>query len=192
MALPDSLKLAIGTPIVWANTTDHSPAANNNLGTRTDQIDCTDLAAGAARQADQVDFGANLDLEYVLSACIEWETSPEVAAGETVDFYIAWSHSSTAAVGNPGGVSGSDSAYTGYSAGSLAASLKQLDYLGSMNQDNVINTDQAQIATSISTFTPRNRYGTLVVVNSAASAAFHSDMVETSFVATPLTTQIQD
>jgi hypothetical protein len=192
MALPDTLKHVTGTPLIVADTTDHSPAANNNLGTRTDQIDCTDLAAAAARQSDQLDFGLNRDLHWVLAACIEWEASPEVAAGERVDFYIAWSHSATAAVANPGGVTGSDSAYAGYSAGSLAAALKQLDFIGSMIQDNVITTDQAQIDTCISVFQTKARYGTLVVVNSAASAAFHSDMVETSFRLSPEKTQIQD
>jgi hypothetical protein len=56
MALPDSAKYTIGTAIILADTTDHSPAANYNLGTRTDQIDCTDLAAGAARQSAKFDF----------------------------------------------------------------------------------------------------------------------------------------
>ena len=192
MALPDSFKQVVGTAIVLADTTDHSPAAANNLGTRTDQIDCTDLAAGAARQSAKVDFGANMDLEYMLRVCVEWETTPEIAAGETLDFYIAWSNNVTAATANPGGVSGSDSAYVGYAAGSLAASLKQLDLIGSMSQDNVINTDQAQIDMEVGAFRPRARYGTLVVVNSAASAALHADMVETSFVFDPLTLQQQD
>jgi len=192
MALPDSAKLVIGTIIVVADTTDHAPAAANNLGTRTDQIDCTDLAAGAARQSAKIDFTANIDLEYVLACVVEWEATPEIAAGETLDFYMAWSHSATAATGNPGGVSGLDSAYTGYAAGLLDNSLKQLHFLGSMVMDNVITTDQAQIDTAIVTFTPRARYGTLVVDNSAAAAALHSDMVETSFVITPLVLQIQD
>ncbi len=192
MALPDSLKFVIGTPIVFADTTDHAPATANNLGTRTSQIDCTDLVAGAARQSDQIDFGANFDVEIVLAAAVEWEVTPEVAAGEIVRFYLGFSNNATAATANGGGVSGSDSAYTGYSAGSLEASLKQLYLIGSMSMDNVITTDQTQIDMNIATFTPRQRYGTLVVVNSAASAAFHSDMVETSFVFTPLTLQTQD
>lgn len=192
MALPDSVKRVVGTPIVLADTTDHSPAANNNLGTRTDQIDCTDLVAGLARQSAQIDFTANMDVDYTFSCCVEWEVTPEIAAGETLDFYLAFSNSATAAVANPGGVTGSDSAYTGYSAGTLADSLKQLYFLGSMSMDNVITTDQAQIAMAIATVTPLQRYATLVVVNSAASAALHSDMVETSFVFTPIVTQIQD
>lgn len=192
MALPDSAKLIIGTVIVVADTTDHGPAANNNLGTRTDQIDCTNLAAGAARQSDKLFFGTNLDLEIVFASVVEWEVTPEIAAGETLDFYMAWSHSATAAVGNPGGVGGADAAYTGYAAGGLDDSLKQLHFLGSMVMDNVITTDQAQIDTAIATFTPRASWGTLVVDNSAASAALHSDMDETSFVFTPLVLQIQD
>ena len=192
MALPDSTKITIGTVIVLADTTDHGPATANNLGTRTDQIDCTDLAATAARQSAQFDFTANIDVEYVLSACVEWEVTPEIAAGETLNFYLAYSNSGTAATANPGGVSGSDSAYTGYSAGSLAQSLRQLTFLGSMTMDNVITTDQAQIDMNIATFTPRQRYATLVVYNAAASAALHSDMVETSFVIQPLVYQTQD
>lgn len=194
MALPDSVKKVVGTTIILGNAAAHngSVAAANNLGNVTDEIDCSDLVAQNARQSAKFDFGANLDVEYVLAACVEWETTPEIAAGETLKFYIAWSHSATAANANPGGVSGSDSAYTGYSAGSLAASLKQLDLIGSMSQDNVINSDQAQIDTRISTFTPGKRYGTLVVFNAAASAALHSDMVETSFSIAPLVIQLQD
>lgn len=192
MALPDSAKLTIGTPIILADLTDHSPAANYNLGTRTDQIDCTDLAAGAARQSAKIDFGANIDLEWVLASCVEWETTPEVAAGETLDFYIGYSSSATAAVANPANLSGADAAYTGITGGTLANSLKQLVYIGSHVMDNVINTDMPQIDTSVATFTPRDRYGILVVYNNAASAALHSDMVESSFRLTPLVTQIQD
>ena len=192
MALPDSAKYTIGTAIILADTTDHSPAANYNLGTRTDQIDCTDLAAGAARQSAKFDFTANMDVEYVLASCVEWETTPEIAAGETLDFYIGYSHSATAAVGNPANLTGSDAAYSGMTGGTLAASLKQLTFLGSQVMDNVINTDMPQVDTAVATFTPRSRYGMLVVVNSAASAALHSDMVETSFRIQPLTLQLQD
>jgi hypothetical protein len=137
-------------------------------------------------------FTANMDVEYVLASVVEWETTPEIAAGETLDFYIGYSHSATAAVGNPANLTGADAAYTGMTGGTLAASLKQLVFLGSQVMDNVINTDMPQIDTAVATFTPRSRYGMLVVVNSAASAALHSDMVETSFRIQPLTLQLQD
>ena len=128
MALPDSLKLTVGTAIVLADTT-HSPAAATNLGTRTDQINLTSLAALAARQSAKFDFTANRAPLYRMMAAIEFATAP--AAGELVDFYLAFSPNATAANANPGGVSGSDAAYTGYSS-NLADSLKQLTYIGSM------------------------------------------------------------
>ena len=194
MALPNSHKIVIGTSIVVADTTDHAPTAAYNLGTRTDQIDCTDLIAGTARQSAKLDFTANRDLEYTLGAAIEWETTPEVVAGETVDFYIGWSNSATATDANPGALTGSDAAYAGNAAGTLADSLKQLDYIGSMSMDNVINTDTigVQIDTLIGTFSAKMRYGMLVVVNSSALAAFHSDMAETSFLISPNVFQTQD
>ena len=186
MALPDSAKITIGTPIVVADATDY--VDNQGMGARTDQIDLTGLAAGAAHQSDKLDFTANIDLEYVLGASIEWATAP--TAGETVDFYVSWSNSATAGTNNSGGVSGSDGLYTGYSS-NADDSLKQLQYLGSM-----VATTQAtatvQIDTNISTFTPRARYGTLVVVNNSAGDNFHSDAVEMAVRMTPLVTQIQD
>lgn len=186
MALPDSAKIVVGTPIVVADSTDYTNS--QGLGARTDQIDLTSLAAGAARQSDKIDFTANIDLEYVLSAAVEWATAP--AAGETVDFYIGWSSSATAGTNNPGGLGGADSAYTGYSA-NLDDSLKQLQYIGSMVA-TVQATGTVQIDTAVSTFTPRLRYGTLVVVNNSAADALHTDAAESAVALTPLTTQIQD
>ena len=49
MALPDSAKITIGTPIVVADSTDY--VDNQGMGARTNQIDLTSLAAGAARQS---------------------------------------------------------------------------------------------------------------------------------------------
>lgn len=186
MALPDSAKLTIGTPIVLADTTDYG-SGSAALGARTDQIDLTSLASDAARQSDQVDFTANLDLEYVVAAAIEFDTAP--TAGETMDLYIAWSNDSTAADGNPAGISGSDAAYTGYSS-NLANSLKQLQYVGSLVSTVQIATT-VQVDTAIATITPRARYGTLVVHNNT-SDALEGDAQEMAVRFTPLTTQIQD
>ena len=184
MALPDSAKIVVGTPLVVADTTYTN---SQGLGARTDQINLTSISAGSAQQSDKIDFTANIDLEYVLSAAVEWATAP--TAGETVDFYIGWSSSATAGTNNPGGLGGADAAYTGYSA-NLDDSLKQLQYIGSMVA-TVQATGTVQIDTSVATFTPRLRYGTLVVVNNS-STAFHSDAAETAVALTPLTTQIQD
>lgn len=186
MALPDSAKIVVGTPIVVANLADYTNS--QGLGARTDQINLTSLSAGAARQSDKIDFTANIDLEYVLSAAVEWASAP--TAGETVDFYIGWSSSATAGTNNPGGLGGADAAYTGYSA-NLDESLKQLQYIGSMIA-TVQATGTVQIDTAVATFTPRLRYGTLVVVNNSALDGFHTDAAETAVALTPLVTQIQD
>ena len=188
MALPDSLKIISGTDIVVADTTDHAPATANNLGTRTDQIDCTSLADTAARQSAKLDFGANRALTWIISAVIEFAATP--TAGEVVEFYLAKSNSATASTANGGGVSGSDSAYTGTTASTLVESVKQLTRIGTfVCTDDATGTVQIQF--NCGRFQTEMRYGTLIVKNESG-AAFHSDMVETSFVFSPVETQIQD
>lgn len=175
-----------GVIIVLADVTDHSPSTNNNLGARTDQIDLTSLVAGAARQSDKFDYGAVRADKYNIMAAIEWGTAP--VAGETVDFYLAPSPDSSAAVANPGGVSGSDSAYAGYSA-NLDDSLKQLIFIGSLVA-TVQATTTVQIA-QIGIIAPPERYATLIVVNSSAADNFVADAVEMSILITPIITEIQ-
>lgn len=184
MALPDRTKYTIGTSIVVADSNDYLDS--QGFGSRTDQIDLTSLGAAAARQSDKLDFTLNLDVEYVLGAGIEFATAP--TAGETVDFYIGWSAVSSFD-NNPGGLIGSDSAYSGYSS-NLDDSLKQLQFLGSLTA-TVQATTAVQIDTAIRTFTPRLRYGTLVVVNNT-SAIFHSNAAEMAVSITPLTIELQD
>ena len=192
MALPDYAAISTGTAIIFADST-HSPAANYNLGTRTIQIDCTDLAAGAARECVKFDFGATWATEMVLASCVEWETTPEVAAGDRLDFHIGYSHSATAAVGNPANLTGADAAYTGMTGGTLAGSIVSIPFIGSHIMDNTINTDMPQVDTDVATFTPRARYGILVVHNpSTNAAALHSDMIETSFRIQPLRLSLED
>lgn len=185
MALPDSFKRTVGTAIVLADTTDYSPA--NSLGSRTNQLDLTSVANAAARQSDKIDFGANRAELWSLAAAIEIAATP--TAGLTIDFYLAPSHSATAATANGGGIGGADAAYTGYSS-NLTDSLKQLMYLGSM-----VTTAQAtgtvQIAINVCVFAPPERYGTIVVVNNSG-AALHSDAVEMAVRLSPIEEQVQD
>ncbi len=187
MALPDSLVHQVGTVIVLADTTDHSPATNNNLGTRTDQIDLTSVADSAARQSDKLDFGASRAPMYSMYAAFEFAATP--VAGETVEIYLAPSMSTTAAVGNPGGVTGSDAAYTGTSASTLEESVLQLMYIGNfVCTDDLTGTVQIS---QIGQFVPPERFGSIVVKNESG-AAFHSDMVETSILITPVNHVIID
>lgn len=187
MALPDSLKITVGTAIVLANSGDHAPAANNNLGTQTVQIDLTSLGANAYRQSDKFDFGANRAPSYFVMAALEFLTTP--VAGEVVNFYLAYSPSTTAAVANPGNVSGVDGAYTGYSS-NPADAIQQTEYIGSF-----IATVQATttiVKAHIGVFTPRMRYASLIVHNNTAGDAFVADAVEMSVLISPNEEQIQD
>lgn len=183
--MPTEVLIKTGTIIVLADSTDHAPAAANNLGTRTDQIDLTSLAAGAARQSAKIDFGATRARKYNVIVAIEWATAP--TAGETIDFYLAPSPSSTAANANPGGVSGSDSAYSGYSA-NLDDSLKQLIFIGSLVA-TVQATTTVQIA-QIGIFQPPERYATIVVDNSSAADNLVADAVEMSILISPIIDEI--
>lgn len=187
MALPDSMKIVTGTAIVLAHTT-YSPTAANNLGSRTDQLNLTSIAAGAARQSIKFDFGANRAPLWVLAAGIEMATAAD--AGEAVDFYIGFSSNATAGTANPGGLSGADAAYTGYNA-NLADSLKDLTPLSAL----ILTTDATTVVlidTEITTFRATERYGSLVVVNNTASDAFVADAVEMAIRLTPLEYQVQD
>ena len=99
------------------------------------------------------------------------------AEGETVDFYWAASPSPTAGVGNPGGVTGSDAAYT-----DTSGLLGQLAYIGSLT------TSTALLATGLVGFCqPTHRYGSLVVINNSAADTLHTAMDETHITFTPVT-----
>lgn len=178
----------VGTQICFADHAgDFNPAAANDLtqGTPTEvQISLASVADGAARQSAKVDLGAQRAIAYSVVAAFEIAATP--TASDYIELYWAPSPDSTAANGNPGGVSGSDAAYSGYSS-NLAASVLQLDYIG-----NFVCTAQAtgtvQIA-KVATFSPSERYGTLVIKNESA-AALHSDDVEIHIVFNPIIDEI--
>lgn len=186
MALPDNLLVQNGTAIVFADVTDHSPATANNLGTRTAQLNLESVADGAARQSDKVDLGATRAEVYEVHAAIEIAATP--TAGEVIEFWWAPSFSGTAGTANPGGVSGADAAYAGYSS-NMAAAIKQLQFIG-----DFVCTAQATGTIQqarVGAFRPKHRYGTLVVRNESG-AALHSDAVEMSVLVSPLAGVVTD
>lgn len=122
--MANEIFLKRGTPIVWADTTDYSAVTGGY--TRTAQIDLTSLGSGAARQGDKVDLQGGTSLRasaYAVHVAFEMDVAP--TAGNLITVYFGGSPSSTAANANPGGLSGSDSAYSGYSS-NLANSLRHL------------------------------------------------------------------
>ena len=129
------------------------------------------LANNAARQSAKLDLGATRAEAYTVEVHLEMAATP--TSGNTVELYWAPSPSGTAATDNPGGVSGSDAAYTGYSS-NLDASVKQLQFIGAMIMTvQVTATVQKQILATA--FMPLHRYGSLVVYNKSGAAVHSSD-----------------
>lgn len=169
---------------------DFSPTAANDLRhpTATDtqaQISLASLANAAARQSAKVDLGSLRAERYHVRAAFEIAATP--VAGNVIELYWAPSPSATAGIGNPGGVSGADAAYAGYSA-NLAASVRQLMRVG-----NFVCTAQATATVQvgeIGVFYPPERYGSLIVKNESG-AAFFTDDVEIHIVFTPIVAEVQ-
>lgn len=189
-----------GTPkqIVFADhgtdfdTGGNSPTAANDLRITSDgsfetnvQLDLTDLADAAARQSAKFDLGAHWARSYALRAAIEISNAP--TAGAVIELYFGWTPNSTAANGNPGALTGSDAAYTGYNS-NLAATVLQLDgpYVFVCTADY---TGTVQVA-EIGIIKPRGRYGILVVKNESGDA-LHSDAVESNIVLDPIVDESQ-
>lgn len=185
--MPNEVLLKNGTDIVLADVTDHSPAAGNNLGTRTDQIDLTSLAAGAYRQSAKVDLGATRAKQFAVSGAFEFGTAP--TAGGRIHVWVGFSNSATAGNGNPANLSGSDAAYVGYGAAATDADecVHQLLYLGSIPLSNDADVQIGHFATLID---PPQRYA-VVVVKNEADQALQSDAVEMSVRLSPLVDEVQ-
>lgn len=184
MATLGTLYNQVGTnqSFLFRDSTDYSPSANSVIteGTPTAvQIDCTSLADGSARQSAKCDLGANRAPGYFVRAAIEFAATP--SAGEYVEFWWSPSSSATAAVGNSGGASGSDAAYTGYNSDGGVAK-EQLVFVGRMIV-TAEDTATVQIA-EVGYLRPPARYGSLVLFNESG-AALHSDMAEFAVVFQP-------
>ena len=169
------------TPIVWANTGDYA----GDGGTRTHQIDLTGVVAAEAREGAKADLGATRASRYAATLRIEFATAP--ADGDTVDLYLGTSLSVTAGTANPGELTGADADYTGSTGSTLAESLLQLDFVGSL-----ICTNDATALVQQQTFvySPALQY-LIPVVHDNGADNFHSDAVEMSITLTPLIDEIQ-
>jgi len=148
----------------------------HGFGADTDQIDLTSLADGAARQSAKVDLavsGSLLATRYDVDVAIEWDVAP--ADDTSLDVYVGFSHIVTAATGNPGGLSGSDAAYTGTTNGTLAEGLLQLIHIGRMHpQNEAATTVNIQ---PIGSFIAEGQWAIFVVVNDGGQA-LEGDAIE--------------
>ncbi len=169
---------------------DFSPTASQDLrhATAVDtecQLAMASVANGAARQSNKVDLGADRAAAYNVRCAFEFAATP--TAGNVVELYWAPSQHATAATANGANVSGSDSAYSGYSS-NLAASVRQLQFIGVF-----VCTAQATTTVQIGlvgVFSPPERYGTLVVKNESA-AGFHTNDIKCMVVFDPIVDESQ-
>ena len=174
-----------GTPIVWADTTDFPGGGVGGL-VRTHQIDLTSLASGAARQGAKADLGATRARRFAVVTRLEYAVAP--TAADLASIWLGESHSGTAGTLNPGNLTGADAAYTGYSGGTLADSIKQLRFAGAMILENVATTTvQYQ---SVGIVEDLQRYVSPVLYNEADQALF-SDAVEMLIALIPLIDEVQ-
>jgi hypothetical protein len=178
-----------GTPkqIVFADHAgDFNPTTANDLRKTTDgseeldvQLSMASVANAGFRQSAKFDFGANWAQEYQAKGAFEIAATP--TAGRTINAFLSYSHSATAATGNAGNASGSDAAYTGYSSNG-AASVLQLHQVSAF-----VVTAQATATVQVIEgwkFTPSGRYASLIVQNDTGAAMFTDD-VEMAIVFNP-------
>lgn len=171
------------TAVVWAHSTYSPPAG---LPARTHQINLTSLADAAARQGAKADLGATRAMLYLVAVAMELAVAP--TSGEIIEIYFGGSLSSTAGNGNPGGLSGSDAAYTGTSGDSLADSVLQLKHAGPLVcTADATGTVQYQ---EVGIYAPQMRY-VMPVVKNESGQALHSDAVEMYVALIPITPEIQ-
>jgi hypothetical protein len=181
--MPTEILQKSGTPVVWADTTDY--VDNDGLGARTHQLDLTSIASLAARQGAKADLGAVRAAAYAVTMRVEFDVAPD--SGKVVSLWWAPSPSATAAVGNPGGTSGADEAYTGTTGDSLPDSILQCKLIGNL----VCTSDVAPVPQSQTfIYSPEHRYGFPVVYNEA-NQAFEGDAIEMAVSFTPIIDEAQ-
>lgn len=164
--------LILGTPVVWTSSGGDKV------------LTCTSLTTGSAQQGAK--SATLVDGTKGLPAFLQPEvkTTNLGAAptdGLTIDLYLAFSSSATAATDNPGGVTGSDAAYTYTTAG-----VSQLVYAGSLVLSNSIGTG-LQLA-KLRLVAPLDAYVTPVLVNNSGQT-LSATGTDTVVTLTPLYAQ---
>ena len=138
-----------------------------------------------AREGAIADLTATRAARFLVTARIEWATAP--ADNESLDVYMGVSLSGIAGTANPGELTGADADYTGSTGSSLAESLLQLDFVGSLmatNDATALVQQQSWI------YSPGSRYVIPVAVNNTSDTLM-SDAVEMSITMTPLVDEVQ-
>ncbi len=173
--------------ISFATHASYVPTGGNiiEIGTPTEvELSLLDVADGAAVQSTKADLGTVRASRYVVTCCIEFQVAAPTTA-TLIEFYWAASGQATAANGNPGYTTGADGAYTGTPA-TLVEGIAQLQFLGTL----VVSADNEFQIADIGVFSPKHRYGNLVVKNETGQTICDTDIIETAIVMTPIVTDI--
>jgi len=112
-----------------------------------------------ARQSEKIDFGATRAQSMLVRLQTAFTTAP--TAGGVIEVYVGFSSQSTAASGNVAGLTGADTAYTGYG-NDVDVAKAQLQFVGVMSVSVSTSTTVAQVC-DVGVFTPLDRYGQIVV-----------------------------
>lgn len=126
----------------------------------------TSSTTNGAVQSLKMDFGATRAQQMLVRLQTCFTVAP--TAGGAIEVYVGFSSSSTAASGNVANLVGTDTAYAGY-ANDVATAKRQLQLVGVMGVSVTTSTTVAQIA-DVGVFTPGDRYGQIVVVNTCSQA----------------------
>ncbi len=185
------VKNGIGAAVLIFRSSVYSPTAINNIDVASSTtVDLTldeggsGLAVSAAVNSDQVDLGATRAPSYSVLAAIEWFVA--VTAGDPVDFWWSPSNNATVTDGNPGLPDGVDGLYAP-SGFTVPEGIIQMQYVGSHINNGEIGVQLAVVGE----FSPRERYGQLIVVNNSDAIICGTDDIESAIVMTPLLPDIQ-
>ncbi len=181
--MPNEILINSAVNSLVFSTADYS----GTIGPQTDLLTLKGLADGAARQSDLADLDnqhiANKwPRDFSITPVIMWFDLAPPNFG-TIDIY--WGASFLAG-GLPGGLGVSDANYTGSAGSSLAESLKQLQFLGSLfsTEDDDPIIQQTTFRASLPT-----QHGVLVVVNNTDTAI--SESTQLGIVLTPIEFEVQ-
>ncbi len=185
------LVAADATPIVWADTADYA----GDGGARTDQITLAGLVSFAARQGAKVDLDRGdvsnrFPAKFVFTLRIEFNVAPAIAS-TAVDLYWAPSIHPTSTLANPGGVSGSDAAYTGTAGSTLEESLKELQFIGSLMSTKDLDAGGAGLVQQQTFFAMLPTQWVSPVVVNNVDEDFEDDDIEMSITLTPYEYEVQ-
>ncbi len=179
--MPEVL-VKVGTPVVWADTTDFSSTVSGY--TRTHQLDLTGVTDTQAREGAKANLGATRAERFSVRVGIEVDVAP--TAGAIVEFYWSGSFSATAGTGTDGGAAGVDG---DFKAGAEDEWKAQWRLIGTL----VLTADASgivQIATINPGFRPGTRHGQVMVL-SKAGQALEADAVEMFVAFEPVIDEVQ-